>query len=276
MPKRFSTARGREFGDAVRAALAATGMTAREISEKIDWDPGKLSDLSNGKGGCSEVDLAILLGFCRTPPEERDHLLKIYRETDMKDWWQQHGDHQPILPRTWFEHLKKAKEFTSWNPLLIHGLLQLPDYARAVINAGANAPTDEIEQRVSARMAMQDVFRQRLNCTFYIHEQVLLLPVGGPEVLKDQLHHLLRMWVRPYITIRIVPSSLGAHPGFGGAFDLMTFDRYEPMVFWDTENSTLIVEAPNSVKAHTQVLTSLNRIALDAEESRRRLEELAG
>ena len=49
MPKRFSTARGREFGDAVRTALSATRMTAREICEKIDWDPGKLSDLLNGK-----------------------------------------------------------------------------------------------------------------------------------------------------------------------------------------------------------------------------------
>jgi hypothetical protein len=276
MPKRFSTARGREFGDAVRTALSSTGMTAREICEKIDWDPGKLSDLLNGKGGCSEVDVAILLSFCRIAPEERDHLLRLFRQTDTRDWWQQHGDHQPILPRTWFEHLQKAKKFISWNPLLIHGLLQVSDYIRAVIIASANVPNDEVEQRVAARMAMQDVFRQRLDSTFYIHEQALLLPVGGTDVLKEQLHHLLRMWVRPYITIRIVPISLGAHPGFGGAFDLMTFDRYESMVFLDTENSTLIVEGVKAVGGHDTVLKALDRIALDAEESRRRIEELAG
>lgn len=275
MPKRFSTARGREFGDAVRAALAATGMTAREISEKIDWDPGKLSDLSNGKGGCSEVDLAILLGFCRTPPEERDHLLKIYRETDMKDWWQQHGDHQPILPRTWFEHLKKAKEFISWCPLVFPGLLQVPDYTRAVILASANAPRDEVEQRVAARQAMQEIFRQRIKSTFYIHEQVLVLPVGGSDVLKEQLHHALMMLVRPYIEVRIVPTDAGAHAGFGGAFDLMKFDRYEPTVFLDTESSTLIVERAAAVKAHSEVLASLEGVALDAEQSRERITKLA-
>ncbi|NGY58188.1 helix-turn-helix domain-containing protein [Lentzea sp. NEAU-D13] len=275
MPKRFSTARGREFGDAVRAALNATGMTAREISEKIDWDPGKLSDLSNGKGGCSEVDLAILLGFCRTPPEERDHLLKIYRETDMKDWWQQHGDHQPILPRTWFEHLKKAKEFISWCPLVFPGLLQVPDYTRAVILASANAPRDEVEQRVAARQAMQEIFRQRIKSTFYIHEQVLVLPVGGSDVLKEQLHHALMMLVRPYIEVRIVPTDAGAHAGFGGAFDLMKFDRYEPTVFLDTESSTLIVERAAAVKAHSEVLASLEGVALDAEQSRERITKLA-
>jgi hypothetical protein len=275
MPKRFSTARGREFGDAVRAALSATGMTAREICEKIDWDPGKLSDLLNGKGGCSEVDVAILLSFCRIAPDERDHLLRLHRQTDTKDWWQHHGDHQPILPRTWYEHLRKAKDFTSWCPLVIPGLLQVPDYTRAVILASANAPHEEVAQRVAARQAMQEVFRQRLESTFFIHEQVLALPVGGWDVLREQLHHLLRMSVRPYIDIRIVPTSAGAHAGFGGAFDLMKFDRYEPTVFLDTENSTLIVESAVAVKAHSEVLTSLGTIALDAEQSRERITELA-
>ncbi|MEV6239911.1 helix-turn-helix transcriptional regulator [Lentzea sp. NPDC051838] len=275
MPKRFSTARGREFGDAIRAVVSATGMTAQDICEQIDWDPGKLSDLVNGRGGSSEVDLAVLLGFCRTPPDERRHLLRIHRETGTKDWWQHHGDHQPILPRTWFEHLKKAKEFTSWCPLCIPGLLQAPRYARALICASANVPPDEVEQRVQARVAMQDVFKQRLKSTFYIHEQVLLLPVGGQDVLVEQLHHLLRMWVRPYIDIRILPIELGAHAGFGGAFDLMTSERYEPTVFLDTENSTLIVEAAPAVKAHVAVLESLEGFVLDAEESRRRIEQLA-
>ncbi len=275
MPKRFSTARGREFGDAVRAALTWTGLTSREICEKIDWDPSKLSDLLNGKGGSSEVDLAILLGFCRTPPEERDHLLDIYRTTDMKDWWQQHGDNQPILPRTWFEHLKKAKEFISWCPLIFPGLLQVQDYTRAVILASANVPSGEVEQRVAARQAMQEIFKQRLKSTFFIHEQVLMLPVGGPEVLREQLHHVLRMLVRPYIDVRIVPTQAGAHAGFGGAFDLMKFDRYEPAIFLDTESSTLIVEGVAAVKAHSEVLTSLDGVALDAEQSRERITKLA-
>src|SRR5688500_6537183 len=145
MPKRFSTARGREFGDAVRAALSATGMTARDICEKIDWDPGKLSDLVNGKGGSSEVDLAVLLGICRTPSEEREHQLQIFRQTDMKNWWQHHGATQPVRPRTMIEHLKKAKKFIGWSPLAVAGLLQLPDCMRAVCLATGKIPAKEIE-----------------------------------------------------------------------------------------------------------------------------------
>ncbi|MCR3752791.1 helix-turn-helix domain-containing protein [Lentzea californiensis] len=275
MPKRFSTARGREFGDAVRAALSATGMTAREICEKIDWDPGKLSDLVNGKGGCSEVDLAVLLGFCRTPPEEREHLLAVFRKTDMKDWWQQHGATQPVRPRTLTEHLKKAKKFVGWSPLAVAGLLQLPDYIRAVCLATDKIPVKEIEERVVARLAMQEVFRQRLDCVFYLHEQALQLPVGGPDALRAQLHHLLEMWVRPYIDIRIVPTDAGAHAGLAGPFTLMEFDRIEPVVFVEAENSSLVIEGRTAVTGYQDVLKALDRIALNAEESRERISKYA-
>lgn len=275
MPKRFSTARGREFGDAIRAALSATGMSARLICEKIDWDPGKLSDLVNGKGGSSEVDLGVLLGFCRTPPKEREHLLAIYRQTDMKDWWQQHGATQPVRPRTLIEHLTKAKKFIGWSPLAVAGLLQLPDYTRAVCRATDKIPAEEIEERVVTRLAMQEVFRQRLDSVFYIHEQVLQLPVGGQDVLRAQLHHLLEMWVRPYIDIKIVPTEAGAHAGLAGPFSLMEFDRIRPVVFVEAENSSLIIEGATAVKGYQDVLKSLDRIALDAEESRERISKYA-
>ncbi|MFC3891522.1 helix-turn-helix domain-containing protein [Lentzea rhizosphaerae] len=275
MPKRFSTARGREFGDAVRAALSATGMTAREICEKIDWDPSKLSDLVNGKGGSSEVDLGILLGFCRTPSEERDHLMAIFRETDMKDWWQHHADHRPFEVRTFLEHLRKAKEYVGWMPLLIPGLLQLSEYRRALCLASAAFPQDELEARLAAHMAMQEIFRQRLDSTFFIHEQVLLLPVGGGDVLRAQLHHLLQMLVRPYINIRIVPTSAGAHAGLAGSFELMRFDRIEPVVFLESENANFIVERKDSVNDYEEVLKALDRVALDTGESQRRISMLA-
>ncbi|WP_394615756.1 helix-turn-helix domain-containing protein [Lentzea sp. JNUCC 0626] len=275
MPKRFSTARGREFGDAIRAAVASTCMTAREICEKIDWDPGKLSDLMNGKGGCTEVDVAILLSFCRIAPAERDHLLRLYRETEVKDWWQHHGETQPILPRTFLEHLFKAKKFVSWCPLVIPGLVQLPDYMRALFRTSASFPQDAIEQAVAARIGMQEVFRQRLACTFYIHEQILLAPVGGADVMRAQLHHLLQMSVRPYIDIRMVPFSVGAHPGAAGTFELMRFDRIEPVVFLETEKSNLIIERKEAVQGYEKVVEAIDRLALDAEESRKRISDLA-
>ncbi|GGM82601.1 hypothetical protein GCM10011609_18190 [Lentzea pudingi] len=275
MPKRFSTARGREFGDAVRAALSATGMSARLICEKIDWDPGKLSDLLHGKGGSSEVDLAILLSFCRIAPEERDHLLRLFRETDVRIWWQHFADQQTFRMRTFLEHLWKAKEFLVWQPLVIPGLLQLPDYLRALCRESVSLPADEIEDRVAGRVRMQEVLRQRLDCTFYIHEQVLWTQVGGEELMRAQLHHLLQMSVRPYIHLRIVPFSAGAHAGMSGSFDLLKFDRIEPVIFLEAENSILVVERKDSIRDYEDIVKNLDRKAFDEDDSRTLIAKLA-
>lgn len=69
MPKRFSTARGREFGDALRKAIASAGFTSRALAEILGWDEAKLSDLINGKGGTSVVELGVwpLTPNCATP-----------------------------------------------------------------------------------------------------------------------------------------------------------------------------------------------------------------
>jgi len=268
MPKRFSTARGREFGDALRAAIVGTGMTSRAVAELAGWDEAKLSDLVNGKGGSTELELALLLGVCRTPPEERDHVLSIFPGAHVRGWWQEHGACAPIRPRTLAEHEKLAKKLVSWQTMVLHGMLQIPDYMRAVITACANAPHDELEARVEARTLRQKAFRAGFKAVFFIPEAVLLNPVGGPEVMREQLLHLEKMAGRPSIVIRIVPLDAGAHTGMAGSFDMLTFDKYETAVFLESENSSLIIEAPASVKAYERVAAGLELVALDAEQSR--------
>ncbi|MGH3792792.1 MAG: DUF5753 domain-containing protein, partial [Pseudonocardiaceae bacterium] len=85
--------------------------------------------------------------------------------------------------------------------------MQTGDYARAVINSHINTPADEVDERVAARLARRCLFNQERppRFTFYLHETVLRLQIGGPAVLADQLHHLLRMSVRPDVTLRVVP-----------------------------------------------------------------------
>ena len=276
MPKRFSTARGREFGDGLRAAIAATGMTSRKIAEIVDWQEAKLSDLINGKGGATELELALLLGACRTPSDEREHLQKLFRATNVKGWLQEHGAAEPILPRTLVEHEAKAKTLVSWQPLLVHGLLQIPDYSRAVIEANANVPEDEVEERVAARVARQEVLRPGIKATFFMHESVLRAPVGGEEVMRAQLEHLTKVSMRLYVAIRVIPTSVGAHAGHAGAFDLMRFDKIEPVVFVESENASLVIEAALPLKGYDEVVKSLGRTALDEEQSRSLIKDIIG
>jgi hypothetical protein len=275
MPKRDSTVRGRELGAGIRAAIEKAGLTGRGASHLAGWDPAKLSDLMNGKGGITEHDLIRLLGICRTPLEESDHLLTMYREADRSGWLQIHGERQPVLPRTIGEHEAAATEILCWSMNLIPGTLQLPDYMRALIEGNPNSPSEEADSRVAARSARQQVLiERRCVMTFYIHEQALMLPVGGPEVMSDQLHHVMTMGNRSYITYRIVPTSAGAHAGQAGSFTLMRFDKLEPVVFIDAENHGVFLDDKDSAKAYTTILRALDRTALDAEQSRELIERI--
>ncbi|WP_297539869.1 DUF5753 domain-containing protein [Amycolatopsis sp.] len=128
----------------------------------------------------------------------------------------------------------------------------------------ANVPSSEVEERVAARLARQSLFSRSPHpqFTFFLHEFVLRLPVGGVDVMSDQLHHLLRMSVRQYISIRVVPATLGAHAGISGHFALIESADFGPVVYLDSETSSLFLEEKPEIQAYRRVLNALAATAL--------------
>lgn len=263
MPKRFSTARGREFGAGLRAAITGAGLTSRAAAEIVDWDEAKVSDVVNGKGGATQLEVAVLLGVCRVNADEIVHLLSLHLETHIRGWWQQHGTCSPIQLRTVVEHLKVAKTLISWHTHIVPLFLQTADYMREVLRASSTAPADELSERVQAQLAMQALVRRNVKCTVFIHELALHLQVGGADVHAEQLLHLLFMANRPNVTIRIVPAARGAHAGLAGPFTQLTFAKYESLVWVETENSSLLAEAKDAVNGYETVIRALEQQSLD-------------
>jgi hypothetical protein len=274
MPARTSTVRGREFGAGVRAVVDATGMSHRAISELLGWDPQKLSDLLTGKGGVNEIDFARLLGLCRVSEEEFNHLMALLKVSREKGWWQHYKGVLPIKMRTLIEHETIASEIHSWHLTLVPGLLQIPEYIRPLFEVWPKMQAKDIDKRVEARVGRQRILEPGHKFCFYVHEQALLLPVGGEIVWRDQLHHMLRLSVRPYISIRVVPTRIGAHAGTMGEFSLMKFKKISPVVYVDTMNSGIFMEDDASVGLYTDILKSLDGVALDEEQSRRLITEI--
>jgi hypothetical protein len=267
MPKRISTARGREFGAGVRAAIASAGLTSREVADILDWDEAKLSDVVNGKGGANQLEIATLLGACRVGAAEFAHLLSLHPQTAMKGWWQPHGACMPIRLRTFAENLVVAESLTSWHTHVVPLFLQTVDYMREVLLASSTVPETELQERVKAQFAMQEMLRGGKKCTYFIHELALHLQVGGAEVHAGQLLHLLLMARWASTTVRIVPAALGAHPGLAGPFTQLTFAKYEPLVWVDTENSSLLAEAKDAITGYEKVIRALNEKSLDETDS---------
>lgn len=274
MPARNSTVRGREFGAMVRAVVDATGMSHRAIAELLGWDPQKLSDLVNGKGGVDEIEFARLLGVCRVSEEVFNHLMALFKVSREKGWWQLYESFLPIQLRTLFEHEDACSELISWHLTLVPGLLQTPEYIRSLLRVWPKIKPEDIEPRVEARVARQQILEPRRKFVFYVHEQALWLPAGGEDVWRDQLHQVLRMLVRPYISVRIVPTRIGAHAGTMGEFSLLKFKKLSPVVYVETMNSCLFMEDKATVDLHTEILNSLDGVALDEGESRRLITDI--
>lgn len=110
MPKKVSTVLGREFGESVRAVIAPTGLKESELARRLGWDPPKMSDFVNGKGGVSLEEFTCLLGVCQVPPGEGQHLTELYLESRKKGWLQLLESVMTPHVRMLIQHERIAKE----------------------------------------------------------------------------------------------------------------------------------------------------------------------
>ncbi|MGW6445031.1 helix-turn-helix domain-containing protein [Lentzea sp. NPDC055074] len=267
MPKRSSSVVGREFGNGVRAAVESTGLFQRRLAELLGWQEAKLSDMLAGKGGVTEMEVATLLAYCRTPLAEREHLLALFRESG-SFYVEVPDDGLPDQARTLINQERDAIEIIDWSMIVVPGLCQIREYIAAITAKARTVPAEKIPATVAARAARAEILEYSRTFTFYIHEQALLLPVGGEEVWREQLAHLLRLSVRKYISIRVVPRSIGMHAGAAGDFRLMRFPKYPPVVYIESVKCGLFFDDGATVLVYENILKDLAAVALDEEESR--------
>lgn len=143
--------------------------------------------------------------------------------------------HDPDWFRQYVDLEGNASVIKTWQVDLVPGLLQTPDYARSCLAAG-NLKDAEValEQRLSRQRLLDQENSPML--WFLLSQTLLELPCGGPDVMKAQLAHIVELSQRPNVGVRIVPKSVGHHPGLDGAFMLMTLK--------DPHMEVAYVEAP--------------------------------
>jgi transcriptional regulator with XRE-family HTH domain len=154
---------------------------------------------------------------------------------------------------TWFEDYleaeREAQSLLIWSPIVIPGLLQTADYARALLLAQQTDTSDDaIDALVNARLDRQALFdrAEPPDVTAVLDEAVLHRLIGSPAVMHNALAHLAEMSMRPSIVVQIVPASKGANAGIGGAFDIASADgspdmlRTDGVVDQTTENRSLV------------------------------------
>ncbi|NKE56810.1 helix-turn-helix domain-containing protein [Lentzea sp. PSKA42] len=268
MPKRSSSVVGREFGNGVRKIIERTGLTQRRVAELLGWHEAKISDLLAGKGGVDEAEVRELLAYCHATVEERRHLIALFLESGEKGWLQFPDDGVPDQVHTFIENEKNAKKITAWSLTLVPGVLQIPEYAHVVTEASPVIEAADVPAVAAARSARAKILNGDREFVFYVHEYALRLQVGGVEVWREQLAHLLRVSVRTYISIRVIPASIGIHAGTSGGFYLLEFHKFPTVVYLESLNCCLFFDDTETVEIYENTVKRLDAVALDEEESR--------
>jgi predicted XRE-type DNA-binding protein len=268
MPKRNSSVVGREFGAGVRYAIEQSGLTQRQLAELLDWQEAKISDLVQGKGGVSEVDLVRLLSYCRAPAADVEHLVRLFRESREKGWLQfiEGGELLPLRSLMGQERL--ANKITTWSLTYLPGLLQIAAYIRALIEGSSAIKPADADATIRLKLDRQVIFHRSREFIFYVHENALRLPVGGPEVMQAQLLNILTMSMRPYITVRVVPIAIGAHAGGATSFVKLEYDKFPPTIWLEALRTGLFLDDKDSLSAYDDLLNLLDKQALHIDASR--------
>jgi hypothetical protein len=173
---------------------------------------------------------------------------------------------ESLMPwfREWVAIEQTASALRSFQPLVVPGLLQTEDYARALFEGAGHLIGEANEGPVAARLARQAIL-ERADPPLLVavlDAGVLDRPVGGPKVMRAQLHHLIEMAQRPRVHLHIVPNIIGAYPGLNGAFVIATPGEGDDVVYLDNQLKGTIVERAADVLSLRQTWESVRAEAL--------------
>lgn len=266
------TMRRRRLGAELHRLREAAGLTAEEVAAHIENHPSKISRIEHGRSGLRQRDLRDILDlFGVTDERRRNSLLSLARNSNEKGWWHQHKDVLTSAYSDLIDLESDAAGMLSFEALLVPGLLQTADYARAVAGAVPVLAPRDVEEFVSVRMARQEVLTkpEPLELWMILTEAALRQPMGGREVMRTQLRHLTEAAQKDNVTLQVLPYAVGAHAGINGPFTVLEFPELtdQDVVLVENLASSLYLEEEQEIRWYKLVFNHLRMTALPAADS---------
>ncbi|GDY34013.1 helix-turn-helix domain-containing protein [Gandjariella thermophila] len=261
--------RARALCAALREARIASGISQRELGRLLSITYTNISLWENGHRVPSIETVAMILAALRTSPDERQRILDLARNASERNWLTSGlaGVPQQLAGSTECE--RAASRITEWSPAIVPGLLQTPDYTRAIMTAGGRIAPDDVELRIMVRAGRREVITrvEPVEYLALIGENALYEPIGSPTARVHQLRHLADMAERPNIVVQIVPARIGWHPGLAGPFILYDFPDASPVVYFEHHSSGAFVPDAHNVSEYRKAIEWIREIARDPDES---------
>jgi hypothetical protein len=224
--------------------------------------------METGQRAITTEDVAALLVVYGVTGHERDRLLDAARESDREVWWEGTRTGLPEQLTTLIGFESQATRITDVSLALVPGLLQTPEYARAIMQV-CGVPAPDAEPRVAVRLGRQAVL-SRPNPPEYLailDESVVRRPVGGRAVMAEQLRHLIKATERPNVTVQVIPFDRGAHAALTGSYFVMGFSKAQTVIHLEQGDSSLFLDDPDKVAPFVTKIETLRDAALGPDSS---------
>ncbi len=273
------TVRSRRVGAELRRLRDAAGVTTAQAADLLNCSPAKISRIENGIVSARVGDLRLLLDrYGDQDQEHRAYLERLARESNKRGWWQDYGDTIPPYYADFIGLETDANYIKTWEPTIVPGLLQTPEYARAVMLANpAMISPAKLENYISIRRERQARLEQgtdvRLDAVIW--EVALVTTVGSDEVQRGQLGRLLELMDRPNISVQVLPLEAGDKANMSGSFVMFSFgsERSVSTVFVETLTSSQYLERDEELRGYTLVFDALRSAALSPAASAARIRQ---
>jgi transcriptional regulator with XRE-family HTH domain len=267
--RRSPTVQRRRLGIELRRLRERAGLTIGQVASRLDCSDSKVSRIETGQVSATPRDVREMLELYGVDPGQQETLVQVAGQARQRGWWEAYGD-ALAMPLAGLD--TEADQIHQYETMLVPGLLQTTDYARAVLRGlRPELLRRQIERWVDFRMARQALLARDPPPEFsvVVEECVLTRPVGGRSVMAEQLRHLAGTAGSRGLTLQVLPLAVGEHVGMNGPFTVYRFDDWEvpDVVYLEHTRGDLYLERPEQVEPYSLAFDRLRALALSSEES---------
>jgi transcriptional regulator with XRE-family HTH domain len=252
----------------LRQLREARDLTPEAVRRAMEWSISKIVRIEKGDVTISANDLRALLSMYEVEDaSEVERLLALARTARQRTWLTSYRNVIKPSLQDFFEYEIAASRIRQFQALVLPALVQTEGYMRALIgDASPVRPSnDELDARVEVRTKRQQAVLERkrdVELVTILDEAVLRRPVGSPQIMHQQLDHLVALGESEAVDIVVLPYSVGAHPGLSGTFELLDFDFDDvgTMLFLELPYDTALEDDREQVETYELTFTTLSEI----------------
>ncbi|MEU0795584.1 helix-turn-helix transcriptional regulator [Amycolatopsis sp. NPDC005961] len=266
----------RALAASLRELRMTRGKGLRELARMVRILPQLLSAWEKGQRVPGPEDIARLLGALQVDDATYERMMRLAKRAKDDNWLDSNPSDLPPALSGIREYERTATRISNWELAIVPGMLQTPDYARAILS------NSEIGLAQADAMLVVRLDRQRIltkadpvRLTALIGEVAIREEIGSPDIMSDQIDHLLEMMALPNVSVRIVPANIGYHPGLIGSFILYEFADLPPIVHLESSHATAFLHEDGAVGNYRRQAKILTGKALSEDGTRSMLREAA-